>query len=276
MQDYQYSKMARKKFAYTVIYLLILFHILVLIIIPVLFATNKEFGSQVQGVVHGYIVFYNAMIEWENMYLVLVMCSAIVIAIVVELILLIIQYNIHQIKLKKIIIIVSTCFTIVTIDFILEHPTLLGYDILFPKSIITKYEYASNEYNNSLAPEDKYEIYNLLIKFPSDVFIYDSLHNNAGFRGLWRQYSIPIDPDVQSIFREYWAKTNGKGKFISKYSLEDHGCRFVFSPIKKIGNKIIIGCAYTCAPLIGKGWYSEIEKVNNKWIIIKEHLLWVS
>ena len=246
---------------------------------PVLFFFIERFNGTEIGLLEGYIKFYKT-INWTK-YL----FSVFFLAIALELIYLFSQYIYKRLELRRSLVLIVSIISLAVLDLLLEHPSFLGFDILFPKTLDTKFVYTSNDFHNTLTASDKFEIYNLLINESSPYFILDSLSNNAGHRNHNMKYKIALDPEVEKIFQNSWFNKNSESNIISNIQsgltgydivLEGYGGIYRFTPIKKIGNKIMIGYDCFIAPLGSHGSFIEIEKTGNKWTIKNTISTWVS
>ena len=186
--------------------------------------------------------------------------------------------------MKKTITIIIIIVFILTLDFFLEHHAFLGIDLLFPKSLNTKFAYASNNFYYSLSANEKFDIYSLFVNENISYFIFDSLINSAGNNNHHNQYKVPLDQEVRNLFINKWEKTGIKSKMINNEStvikngnvIDEYWGIFYFSPIKKIDDKIYVGFKCYKAPLAAHGGLYEIEKIENKWIIKNTISCWIS
>ncbi len=262
-----------------VTYFFVLYLSLAFILIPVLLFIIENIGISEKGLVEFFIQF-NDSIKWWR-YLI----SIFVLSIFLKITFLLIQKISKYLKLKKVIIITFTVFAFGILDFFLEHPAFLGIELIFPKTMDTKFIYASNEFNASISAKEKYDIFNLFINESTPYFILDSLNNNAGHRNYYKKYKIPLSIDVKNIFQENWIKEGNTSKFISDRSfglnesdivIDGYGGIYSFSPIKKVGGKILIGYDCYISPLGSHGGFYEIEKIDNKWVVKKMISMWIS
>jgi hypothetical protein len=256
-----------------------LFILLAFLIIPILFFVIENYGKSEIGLIEGYTKFFSS-ISWFRYLL-----SNIFLTIGVVLVLLFAKYIFELLQIRKTVIIVVSILSILILDFFLEHPAYLGFDLFFPKTLSTKFVYTSNEFHYNLSPKDKFEIYTLLIKENTPYFIKDSLSNSAGNKNHNNDYKIALEQDVKNLFLSKWKETNSKSKLLKNISLgigkhsvviEGYSGIYTFSPIKKIGDKIYVGYDCFIAPLGSHGSFLEIEKVKNKWVINTTISTWVS
>lgn len=173
---------------------------------------------------------------------------------------------------------------IISIDFFLEYPAFGNKEIFFKKSFTTKYSYASLDFQNNLSNDEIVEIFNLILQKRNSYCLASCFNNTAG--GLsTHAYEIPFSNELKMQIKRNWERLNQHNIFFAR--LDDITDSFgivnkkyenaiIFSPVKKVDNRILIGYTNYTAPMGSNGVVYEIKKVNGRWIIVKSVSAWIS
>ena len=183
---------------------------------------------------------------------------------------------------RKALIIYSSVTVLLILDFVLEYPLLFNKEIIFPKSVETKYCFSSMEYQNSLSQTEITNIYTTILEKDS-CFVFDSLSNAAGLFDCPNRYHSPIQKDMKDQVVSYWKELGFKNRFVSDYEeiskdgiVIDNFTFVVIGPIKKIDGNILIGYSEHSGPLSAVGYLIKLEKLNGKWLKEQFTIGWIS
>lgn len=178
---------------------------------------------------------------------------------------------------------ISVYFLLYAVPLILEHPKLMNQEVLYIKPIGAKYFYASIEYHNSIPNQMKYEIYKSIIDLYSPCILNDSLVN--GIDCKYNSSKIYLGDTILNKLCDDWSIVQNSNIIFSKSpdvqnpdSVIPSGYKGILTltPIKLVGNKIIVGYNLYCGILCGRCNYYECIKENDKWKLVVIGPIWVS
>lgn len=229
-----------------------------------------------------YLDFYKELSDIDLSIVLIILILSVSCFVIVKLL-----HFFHVILSKKIggrkaLIIYSSVTVLLILDFILEYPLLFNKEIIFPKSVETKYCFSSMEYQNSLSQTEITNIYTTILEKDS-CFVFDSLSNAAGLFDCPNRYHSPIQKDMKDQVVSYWNELGFKNRFVSDYEeiskdgiVIDNFTFVVIGPIKKIDGNILIGYSEHSGPLSAVGYLIKLEKLNGKWLKEQFTIGWIS
>ena len=188
----------------------------------------------------------------------------------------------RRIGSKKTLILYSSILSMFVIDFVLEYPYLLNKEILFTKSVETKYCFSSRNESNPLPNSEISNIYRTILSKDS-CLVLNRLSNGTGLYDCSINYHLSIEQDIQGEIQIYWKEQGLNNRFVSDYEkvLQDGGVinDFTFvtlGPIKLIDGNFLIGYSEYRGTLDAFGYLIKLEKQNGKWTLKQFTIGWIS
>lgn len=226
--------------------------------------------------------YYKEFLDFNLSLILSLLISSILFFIIVKALKLFHVILSKRIGTKKAHVIYFSILFIFVIEFVLEYPLLFNKELIFSKSVETKYCFSSMEYQVTLSQNDIIEIYSTILNKDS-CFVLNRLSNNAGLFGCNNEFQYTINLEIQEKLLSYWSQQGFKNTFVSDIDevYADGSIIYNFTlvtmgPIKKIDDIILIGYSEYRGFLNAVGYLIKIEKINGKWEKQQFTIGWIS